>query len=65
MVSHGMIPEKFPEVLDWVTEQDRGEQIDFPVETITEDDDDDEDYDYALGSEQNRKNNRFNKNQSS
>jgi hypothetical protein len=51
LVSHVQIPPKFPEILDWVVEHDSGVNIDFPVETISEDDDDDdEDYDYSLGS---------------
>jgi hypothetical protein len=61
MVSHGVVPQKFPEVLDWVVEQDKGENIDFPVESVSEDDDDDdEDYDYSLNAEhQRRVNSRF------
>lgn len=56
MISHGVIPPKFPEVLDWVVEQDKGENIDFPVESVTEDDDDEEDYDYSLGAERRKSN---------
>jgi hypothetical protein len=51
MLSHGVIPAKFPDVLDWVVEHDKGEVIDFPVESTGDDDDDEEDYDYSLNAE--------------
>lgn len=50
MVSHARLPQKFPDVVDWVAENDHGHEIQFPIESLTdEDDDDDDDYDNIQG----------------
>lgn len=43
MVSHGRLPQRFPDVVDWVAENDIGTEINFPIENLNEDDDDDDD----------------------
>lgn len=51
MVSHGRLPQRFPDVVDWVAENDIGTEVNFPIESLTdEDDDDDDDYDSIQAS---------------
>lgn len=50
MVSHGRLPQTFPDVVDWVAENDHGNELQFPIESLDEDDDDDDDYDSIQAS---------------